>query len=66
MADNYTDRYLILDGRATCICGIAPHPHIQALANAYGFTYEEALEYVITIGLAYAHRPPKTAWEPGA
>lgn len=37
---------------------------IQQLANELGFTYHEAFEYVITVGLAYARGTRETT-EPG-
>lgn len=39
---------------------------IRDIAEEYDFSYEEALNYVITVGLAYARRPPLIAQEPGA
>lgn len=39
---------------------------VQKLADEHDFTYQEALDYIILTGLAYTHRAPQTAPEPGA
>lgn len=52
---------------STCTCPrVFRDPDIETLAEEHDFTYDEALDYVIHIGLAYARRPPLTAPEPGA
>lgn len=50
--------------RARCICGTPHNPAIEKVAAHFGFTYEQAYDYVIVIGCAYAI-PARETGEPG-
>jgi hypothetical protein len=44
--------------RARCVCGTPPIPAVEKVATQLGFTYEEAYDYVLVIGCAYALNDP--------
>lgn len=41
-----------------CYCRGEQIPGVQRLADHYGFTYQQALDYIIVIGIAHA-KPPE-------
>ena len=57
----------LADGQNTCLCVcICDHSSaIAQIAVEYDFTFQEAFDYVLMVGLTYTRHPPQAAQEPG-
>jgi len=52
------------DEEQPCVCGRQRIKSIQDIADHFGFTYQQAFDYVLTIGIAHS-QSALTQKEPG-